>query len=88
MTDIFERIRNDEFKQKLPYAPPASKERAAYIEEGTRLNEAFRTALFEEYDVTNNPKVEQCYSLAYEFGHGSGHNEVAIYFADLVVLIK
>jgi hypothetical protein len=87
-TDIFNRIRNNEFKQKLPYAPPGSKERAAYIEEGTRMNEAFRTALFEEYDVTDNPKVEQCYSLAYEHGHGSGHNEIAIFFGDFVELIK
>lgn len=43
--------------------------------------------LFEEYGVTNNPKVEQAYSLAYAYGHSCGLNEIQNYFSELVDLI-
>ena len=48
----------------------------------------FKKDLFEEYGVSNNPKAEQCYNIAYEFGHSDGYYEIAHYFSDIVELIK
>lgn len=48
----------------------------------------FKKALAEEYGVVGNPKFEQCYSLAWSFGHSSGFSDVENYFAQLVDLIK
>jgi hypothetical protein len=44
--------------------------------------------LFEKYDVTDNPKRDKCYHLAYEYGHSSGDSEIEYYFSELVELIK
>lgn len=83
--DLFSRIRNDEFKNKLDWK---TTDKHDYAVESDRLDVAFRAALFEEYEVTLNPKKDICYAKAYEFGHSSGYHEIAIYFADLVDLIK
>jgi hypothetical protein len=44
--------------------------------------------LFEEFGVTDNPKKELCYSIAYDMGHAYGFSEVYSKFSDLVELIK
>ena len=61
--------------------------RKAYRDEDKRLYEQFKKDLFEEYGVTNNPKVEQAYSLAYAYGHSCGLNSIESYFSELVDLI-
>lgn len=48
----------------------------------------FKKDLFEEYGVSNNPKAEKCYSIAYELGHSNGYNEIGYYFSEIVELIK
>lgn len=48
----------------------------------------FINDLFEEFDVTDNPKRELCYSIAYADGHAHGFSEVYSKFSDLVELIK
>lgn len=85
-TDIFERINSGEFNNRVPYTGPNST--SAYHVEAQRIDAAFRAALFEYCGVTDNPKRDKCYSLAYEHGHGSGYNEIAIYFVNFVELIK
>jgi len=50
--------------------------------------EMFKNDLFKYYGVENNPKKDLLFSKAWEFGHSSGYNEVAIYFGDLVELIR
>ena len=48
----------------------------------------FKKDLYEEYGVSNNPKANDVWSKAWEFGHSSGLQEVYNYFIDLVDLIK
>lgn len=48
----------------------------------------FKNDLFIEFGVKDNPMSDKCYSLAYEYGHSSGYNEIYNYFCDLVDLIK
>jgi hypothetical protein len=50
--------------------------------------EEFIKDLFEEFGVTNNPKKELCYSIAYDIGHAYGFSEIYNKFYDLVELIK
>lgn len=86
-TDIFTRINNGEFENKLG-RDAFKANRSAYQAETARLEGLFRDALFEQYGVTDNPKREKCYSLAWEHGHSAGYSEVANYFSDFVELIK
>ena len=48
----------------------------------------FHDDLLAEYGVTDNPKAEKCFRLAWEHGHSAGHEEVALYFGEFVELIK
>ena len=48
----------------------------------------FKKDLFEFYGVSDNKKAEQCYYIAYSFGHSDGYNSIASYFSDIVDLIK
>lgn len=59
-----------------------------YIKENQRLEEMFKSDLFAYHNVTDNPKKDQAYSLAYDRGHSSGYSEIALEFDDLVGLIK
>ena len=63
-------------------------EREQWREQSRKLREEFKEDLAKEFEVENNPKFEKCFELAWSFGHSSGLNEVKIYFADLVELIK
>ena len=62
--------------------------RTAYRAEQGRLQEEFKRDLFEEHGVTDHPKAERCYALAWEKGHSAGLQEVANFFDDFVDLIK
>ena len=59
-----------------------------YRDERSKLDEEFQNDLFEDYNVTNNPKRFKCFELAWEHGHSSGHSEVYNYFGDFVELIR
>jgi len=50
--------------------------------------EDFKNKLAKGYDVENNPKLEKCFNLAWEYGHSYGLNEVEYHFDNLVELIK
>ena len=62
--------------------------RKDYIKEIAEINEAWKSDLFKEFGVSDNPKKELCYNLAYEYGHSSGYSEIYNYFSTLVELIK
>lgn len=49
---------------------------------------AFKKSLAEEYGVVGNPKFEQCYSIAYSYGHSCGFSDVENYFSTIVELIR
>ena len=48
----------------------------------------FRKDLYEYHGVTDNPKADKAFSIAYEHGHSSGNYSIANYFDDIVDLIK
>jgi len=64
------------------------KDRRAWRADQDRLTEQFRKDLLEECGVTNNPKADKAYGIAWDLGHSYGFCEVANYFYDLVELIK
>lgn len=59
----------------------------AYSRAQDALTHEFKMALAKEYGVTKHPKLERCFSLAWEHGHSSGYSEVANYFDSFVSLI-
>ena len=59
-----------------------------YHAETTRLDEEFQNDLFEDFDVSDNPKRFKCFELAWERGHSSGVGDVYNCFGDLVELIR
>lgn len=63
-------------------------QRQTYGAEQSRLEQEFKSDLFEMHGVTYNPKAEKCYGIAYDYGHSAGFEEVAGYFDTLVDLIK
>lgn len=48
----------------------------------------FKQDLKEEFGVTDNPKADAAFKLAYDHGHGSGLSDIYDYFSDFVQLIK
>jgi hypothetical protein len=52
------------------------------------IEQKFKEALFEYYDVANNPKREKLWELTYEKAHDGGFSEMEIEFGRLVELIK
>lgn len=59
-----------------------------YIAEARRLEELFKADLFEEFGVSDNPKRELCYVIAYRSGHSHGYSEIYAEFSDIVELIQ
>lgn len=50
--------------------------------------EAFKHDLAEAYDVSNNPKAEMVFNMAWEEERSNGHLSVQQRYAELVRLIK
>lgn len=61
---------------------------AEYREDQRNKYELFKQDLFEELEITNNPKKEKLFAIAWEYGHSSGLEEVYNYAIDLVELIR
>ena len=62
--------------------------RKEYYDETDKLHQEFQNDLFENFNVSDNPKRFKCFELAWEHGHSSGLEEVYGDFGDLVVLIQ
>lgn len=58
------------------------------LNNGFKSEEEFKRELFKFYEVTDNPKADKAYIIAWDFGHSCGYSEVNNYFMDLVELIK
>lgn len=63
-------------------------QREAYQADQARLSREFKEDLFAEEGVTGNPKAENAYRLAWDYGHSNGYECVYNYFVDLAELIK
>lgn len=53
-----------------------------------RLEREFKHDLLEELGLTGNPKADLLYSIAWEYGHSTGFEEVFYYASDLADLIR
>lgn len=62
--------------------------KAAYKEKGDRLHQLFKSDLFEDLGIADNPKREMLFTKAWEHGHSSGYSEVYHYALEIVDLIK
>ena len=74
--------------EKIVDEEKLAKHQQDYRKEEHRLYNEFKSDLFEEFGVENNPKREKAFSLAWEYGRSSGYEEVYGYFDELVELIK
>jgi hypothetical protein len=90
--DLFEKLNADHYCNRREYPdrkdPLFEKLRQAYAETNAALSEQFKADLFAHYEVTDHPKREAAYRIAYEHGHSAGYSEVANYFGELVELLK
>ena len=66
----------------------AKKQADLYNAEEKHLRDLWINDLYEEYGVKDNPKADDAYHLAYEYGHAYGYSNIENYFSDLVELIK
>lgn len=60
---------------------------AEHMRHSANLMAKFKSDLKEEFGVTDHPKADAVYKLAYDYGHGSGLGQIYDYFSDLVDLI-
>ena len=59
----------------------------AHNEDEARLREEFKRDLFEELEISNNPRREKFWDKVWSQGHSSGLNEVLSIAEELVDLI-
>jgi hypothetical protein len=59
---------------------PASSKK--YREQNDAIDTLFREHVAEINGMTNHPKRDRVYTLAWAMGHSSGYHEVADYFSD------
>lgn len=64
------------------------KQRKEYRKEESRLDDLFQSDLFDDLGISENPKKDKLFSMAYERGHSGGMEEVYAYASELVELIE
>lgn len=82
--DFWTKLRSGFYETKLDYKA----DKDAWNSDQGRLCDEFEKDLFAHHGVTDNPKKELCYQVAWQLGHSSGIHEIAVYFSDIVELIK
>jgi hypothetical protein len=60
----------------------------AYNDENNRLYAQFKKDLFAYLEITDHPKAEKLFALAWSHGHASGYSEVAVYADEFVELLR
>lgn len=85
---FWEKVNDGDFKNDIPFAAHGRPGRTEYLQGEHARENQFKTELFAEYGMTNHPKAEKCYNLAWENGHAHGFSEVAVHFAEYAELVK
>lgn len=62
--------------------------REARRAEQARLQDVFKQDMFEELGITNNPRREKLFEIAWEMGHSEGYSGVYNAALDLLPLIE
>lgn len=57
-------------------------------EKTNALTQEFKVDLFEELNITNNPKAELLYSIVWDKGHACGFSDIYNEACDIVDLIR
>lgn len=78
--NIVAKIKNGCYETKAKFP----KER---MKENCWKREMFKKDVFENFGVTDNPKAERCFEIAWEDCHSYGFNEVFNKFGELIDLI-
>jgi len=58
------------------------------MEKARQKKEEHKKEMAKLYGVEGNPKLDQCYEIAWDLGHANGFSEVGFHFSELVELIK
>lgn len=56
--------------------------------ESGKLSQQFRNDIENEFGLTQHPKRNKLWELAYEYGHGNGLTEIYHHYSELAELIK
>lgn len=90
MSNISEKIQNNSYTTKLPYAfakhDPVAHE--AYYADNNRLMAEFKSDLFIDLGIVGHPKAELLYSKAWEMGHANGFSDVYYYAGEFVEFLR
>ena|SRR5579863_2654525 len=81
---VYQKANRGDYVPKLDY----KENKEAYRLEQQRLNAQFKTDLELEHGVTDNPKRDKLFDIAWSQGHSAGWSEVALHYDELVELIK
>lgn len=77
----------DKYEPTIPYGTtPQSK--LAYNKESARLYTEFRKDALEHVGLTDHPKADKAFALAYSNGHAQGYSEVLNLLEDYAELVK
>lgn len=92
MKTVSENLAEGKYTNNLPFGgdrkqPDWQEVRAAYNAENERVLALFRADLEAEYGTANYSKRDKLYALAWEYGHSSGLNEVAMYYDELCDIV-
>lgn len=88
-TDIYQKINEGYYNTKVPYASrnDDAQQHKLYIEDSRRLEEEFKKDALQFVELSNHPKAEKTYAMAWDYGHASGYSEVMNYLTDFAELV-
>jgi hypothetical protein len=69
-------------------APDREAKKIEYSRVLGRITEDFKKALEDHYQVTDNPKKDMLWSVAWDYGHASGFYDIEGHYGNLVCLIR
>ena len=85
--NVMEKIASEFYHTPLtPGGGPDALKR--YREDINRRDEIFKADLLAEHGLTDHPKAQAIYRLAWEHGHAGGLSEVVNYFIEFAELVK
>lgn len=88
--DIYEKIKTNYYRTKLPYVnmyqDPSGYD--AYHHDQCSLDSEFQEDALEHAGLTNHPKANKVWSMAWDHGHSAGWSEILYWVVELSTLVK
>lgn len=87
---IYDDIESGKYVNELPYHSRKDNPHAyaCFMAESARLSQLFKDDLFAALGISENPKREKLYAIAYEKSHSGGFSEIhceALAMVDLIL---